>query len=201
MLKVTAVMLATTALVSCGAPSSTLRCRTGDMTSSLDTSTSQGMQALYGPWIRNARECIVGDYVITVPAEAGSGEILVGRQRRPVFYSDPRQTSVLDPSGTRIVFNSTKGGAPNENTRTSYATFDPIQNAWIETVDNAGDGSVDFRLIERQGQEVSTEYIVDQRWLELVRRGTLSGVVLDGEFMTPAAAREKLSARRAGSAR
>ena len=159
------------------------------------------MQAAYGSWIHNARECTVGDYVITVPAEAGSGEILVGRQRRLVFYSDAHQTSVMDASGKRFVFNSTKGRAPSEYTFISYTTLDPSQNAWIETVDSAGDGSVDFRLIDRQGQDVRTEYNVDQRWLEVVRRGTLSGVVLDGEFMTPAAAREKLSARKAGLAK
>jgi hypothetical protein len=54
---------------------------------------------------------------------------------------------------------------------------------------------------DRQGQDVRTEINVEQRWLELVRRGTLRGVVLDRELMTPAAARERLSARRAGLAK
>jgi len=198
MLKVTAVMLATTALVSCGSRSTASSCRTGDMTKSVAPSASQPMQVAFGTWIRNARECEVGDYLIDTPADAGSGEILVSRQGRVVFYSDAHQTFVMDSSGKRFVFNSTKGREPGDNTVISYSAFDPAQNAWIETVDGAGDGSVDFRLIERQGQDVRTEYSVDQRWLELVRHGSQSGVVLDGEFMTPSAAREKLSARRAG---
>jgi len=159
------------------------------------------MQAAYGDWIRNARECKVGDYVVVTPAAAGSGEILVGRRGHPVFYSDAHHTTVMDASGKRIVFGSQKGTAPGESNFVSYATFNPVQDAWIDTVDTGGDGSVDFRFVERQGQEKRTEYNVDQRWLELVPSGTLKGVVLDGEFMTPAAAREKLSARKAGRAK
>ena len=201
MLKVAAVVLATTAFVSCRSGSSASSCRTGDMTASLNSSSSGVMQAAYGDWIRNARECKVGDYVIVTPAEGSSGEILVGRRGHAVFYSDAHYTTVMDASGKRIVFGSQKGTAPGENNFLSYATFDPVQNAWIDTVDAGGDGSVDFRFVDRQGQEKRTEYSVDQRWLELVRRGTLKGVVLDGEFMTPAAAREKLSARKAGPAK
>jgi len=159
------------------------------------------MQAAYGDWIRNARECKVGDYLIVTPAEGDSGEILVGRRGHPVFYSDAHRTTVMDASGQRIVFGSQKGTAPGENSFVSYATFDPVRNGWIDTVDAGGDGSVDFRFVDRQGQEKRTEFNVDQRWLELVPRGTLKGVVLDGEFMTPAAARERLSARQAGPAK
>jgi hypothetical protein len=118
-----------------------------------------------------------------------------------VFYSDARQTVVMDAAGKRFLFNSTKGSAPSDSTFISYTTFDPSGNAWIETVDGEADGSVDFRLVDRAGEDVRTEYSVDQRWLQLVQRDAFRGVVLDGEFMTPAAAREKLSARRAGSAK
>jgi hypothetical protein len=71
-----------------------------------------------------------------------------------------------------------------------------VQKVWIENVDAAGHGSLDLRRIEDPGPAVKTEYSVDQRWLELVHRGSMSDVMLDGEFMTPAVAREKIAAKR-----
>ncbi len=195
MIKTVAVLLGTTALMSCTSDGTTLRCGTGDMTS-LEPALSKGMQTAFGPWVHDVRVCRIGDYVIVTPATtAASGEILVGRRRRPLFYSDDHNTHVMDASGKRLLFSSTKGRTPQDNTFISYTTFDPAQNAWIETVDYAGDGSVDFRMVEGPDQNKRTEYNVAQRWLELIHRGSLSGVMLNGEFMTPAAAREKLSTR------
>jgi hypothetical protein len=191
-----AVSIVTIPSISCGARVTSAACRNGDATKSLSPEVSSQMLDAFGAWVQHVRECQVGDYVIYTPAEGGSGQILVGRRQLPVFYSDASTTTLMDASGKRIVFSSTKSARPSESTFISYATYDPVQKVWVENVDVAGDGSIDFRRIETPGLPVKTEYSVDQRWLELVQRGSLSGVILDGEFMTPAVAREKLAATR-----
>ena len=60
----------------------------------------------------------------------------------------------------------------------------------MENVDFGADGVIDLRRTEIAAQPIKEELKVGNRWLEYVTRDGRSGVLLDGKFMSPAAARE-----------
>ena len=180
--------------VTCARGSIMSGCKTGDLTGSLNSASSKMMLEL-GPWVKHARECHVGEYVIHVPAEGGHGEIVVGRNGQPVFFVTSSSTILFDSSGKRVLFEADQGQASGLPV-VSYATHVRATDTWVENVDFGADGTVEYRRTETAGGTVKKEVSVDQRWLEVVQRGGRDGVILDGEFMTAAAAREKLAARR-----
>jgi len=99
----------------------------------------------------------------------------------------------MDTAGKRVQYETTRSAkGPGF---VSFATQDPKTGAWIDSIDFESNGSVDYRTTESADGTSKRELSVDQRWLEVVKRDGRDGVVLDGEFMTAAAAREKLSAR------
>jgi hypothetical protein len=168
---------------------------TGDLTGSLNSASAKMLRGELGPWVKHVRECHVGEYVIDVPAEGGHGEIMIGRKGQPVFSITGSTTIVMDSSGKRVLFEANEGKAVGIPV-VSYATHDRATDTWVENVDYGANGTVDYRTTETAGGTIKKEVSVDQRWLELVQRGDRTGVILDGEFMTPAAAKEKLAARR-----
>jgi hypothetical protein len=152
-----------------------------------------------GPWVKHVRECHVGEYVIDVPAEGGHGEIMVGRNGQPVFFVTSSGTIVFDSSGKRVLFEANQGQAVGLPV-VSYATHVRAADTWVENVDFGADGTVDYRTTESADGKIKKEVSVDQRWLEVVQRGDRTGVIWDGEFMTAAAAREKIAAKRKAEA-
>jgi hypothetical protein len=174
-------------------------CKTGDLSGSLNPASSKMMRGQLGPWVKHVRECRIGEYVIDTPAEGGHGEIMVGRNGNPVFgISSGGTTTVVDSSGTRVIFESTRGEKGTHHV--SFATHDGITNSWVDNFDIEGDGNVDFRTTETPDGKTKKEVSVEQQWLEVVQRGDRTGVILDGEFMTAGAAREKIAARRKAEA-
>jgi len=188
------LLVAIAGIGSCARGSAMSRCRIGDLTASSNPEGSKLSQGL-GPWVKRVRECDVGEYRIDVPAEGGHAEIMVSRNGHALFLSAGETTIVMDSSGRRVLFDAVLAegvGAPS----ISYATYVRSTDAWVENVDLGADGTVDYRTTETAGGPTKREFSVDQRWLEMVRRGDREGVVLDGEFMTVAAARERLAAKR-----
>jgi hypothetical protein len=108
-------------------------CRTGDMAIGMTAQKAKELENLAGPWIHNARECRVGDYLVDAPDRQGSPELFVSRTGLPVL-------AVAD-------------------------------------------------------QPLKEQVKVGDRWLDYVTREGRSGVVLDGKFMSPAAARKEVAAR------
>jgi hypothetical protein len=190
------LVVAMVGLGGCARGTAVARCRIGDLTASSDPESSKILQEL-GPWAKHARECDVGEYKIDIPAEGGHGEIMVSRHGHPLFLSAGRTTMVLDSTGKQIVFEATQG----EGTSATYASYATrVADAWVDSVDFGADGSVDYRTTKTAGGSTKQEFSVDQRWLELVQQGDLKGVVLDGEFMTVAAARKRVAAKRESQA-
>jgi len=174
-------------------------CKTGDLSGSLNSAASKMVRGEMGQWVKHVRECHVGEYVIDVPAEGGHGEIMVGRNGHPVFGITGSGTIVFDSSGERILFEAYQGQAGRLPV-TSYATHVRAADTWVENVDFGANGTVDYRTTESADGKIKKEISVDQRWLEVVQRGDRTGVILDGEFMTAAAAREKIAVKRKAEA-
>ena len=171
-------------------------CKTGDLTASLDSESSKMLRQL-GPWVKHVRECYVGEYVVFAPAEGGNGDMMVGRRNgNPVFMVSGGTTTVFDSSGRRVVFEATQG----QGAYVSYATHDRATDSWIDNVDLGGNGTVDYRTTQTASGQMKKEISVDQHWLEVVQRGDRTGVILDGDFMTAAVAREKVAAKRTAEA-
>ena len=61
-------VVSTTALVNTWHRS--VRCKIGDMTASLAIGPAKELESTLGAWVRNAKECRVGEFLIDIPAES-----------------------------------------------------------------------------------------------------------------------------------
>jgi hypothetical protein len=137
-------------------------------------------------WTRRRLACAAGDYIVAVPSEGGHGEdaILI-RKGRPFLLVGSEQTSLLDESGKRIIFQITPANS-HRVSMISYEGYDQVQGAFVENVDIGADGTLDYRTTKVAGRDVKQEYRVGERWLEVVRRDGLPGVIFGGRFMAVA---------------
>src|SRR5476649_2461063 len=187
------LVIATTATVAYRA-GTRARCRTGDVTATLTPEIAQQLASGLGSWVRNVRECPVGEYLVDTPAVGGQGQIMLGRSGRPVLLLSPEQTTLFDETGKRIVFMASHGRSPEGN-RTSYEVYDAARGAYVENMDLESDGTIDLRSTEIPGREKTFEFRVGDRWLELVKRDGRAGTILDAEFMSADDARKRLGAK------
>src|SRR5436190_12180851 len=115
-------------------------CRTGDMTMGVGTTKAKELIGFSGDWIRNARECRVGDYVVYGPDRDGYPEIMLSRAGRPFLLLSNNATTLFDADGQRVLYQWDRGTSV-----ISYDGYDPKQHAWIENLDFHADGTIDFR--------------------------------------------------------
>jgi len=169
-------------------------CRTSDMTSGNAPESVETMEATQGAWIHRTRECRIGEYLVIVPADGRSGEVFLARNGQPLFFASPNLTTVLDSDGKRVLFEAGHNRPGALKDIISYTAFDPVQAAWVESNDFGADGTVDFRSTQIAGRPLKREFRVGERWLEVVARDGKDGTILDGEFMSGAEARLRLSA-------
>jgi hypothetical protein len=166
-------------------------CRTGDMAIGMTAQKGKELENLAGPWIHNARECRVGDYLVDAPDRQGSPELFVSRTGLPVLALSKDLTTLVGADGHRVLYEWDR----KQPGFISYNAFDRAHNAWVENVDFGADGVIDFRRTEVADQPLKEQVKVGDRWLDYVTREGRSGVVLDGKFMSPAAARKEVAAR------
>src|ERR1700730_9679271 len=140
-------------------------CRTGDMTIGDSVAKAKEMEDFAGGWIRNARECRVGDYLVVPPDRQGSPDILLSRMGEPFLLLSQNTTTLLDGDGHRVLYQWDRG-----KHSISYAGYDAAHQAWIENLDFDADGFVDFRTTEISGRQVKQELRIGDLWLEFIKR-------------------------------
>src|SRR5262245_32311907 len=79
-------------------------CHTGDLTSGVALEKRKPMEELYGQWIRNVRECHVGDYLVDAPAREGSPEIMVSTQNHPFLVVSKKTITLIDHGSEHILY-------------------------------------------------------------------------------------------------
>ncbi len=171
-------------------------CRTGDMTLAMDPQWAKGTAQVFGTWIRDVRECRVGDYLVDAPDHEGSPEIMLSRNHAPFLLVSKDTITLLEGKDHRIVYQRNYG-TPGA---VSYAAYDPSRHAWIDNIDFGADGVLDLRSTEIGGQQVKKEMRVGDRWLEFEVRDKKRLVLLDGKYVPLEDAQEHLAAT-AGSPR
>lgn len=96
-------LVASAATLSCGAGNVVI-CSTRDSRALLATDAAKSMESPEDSWIRNARVCDVGDFVILTPAESGTKAVFVFQKGSPsgtVFSASKDSMSLFDPDGKR----------------------------------------------------------------------------------------------------
>jgi hypothetical protein len=165
-------------------------CRTGDMTKGIGAGRAKELEDFAGGWIRNARECRVGDYLVDAPDRQGSADLFLSRLGKPLLRLSSNTTTLVDADGQRILYQWDR-----EKSVISYAGYDAARQAWIENLDIGADGLVDVRTTEVSGRQVKRELRIADRWFELLKRDGNTGVVFDGRFTSVDDARKRLVTR------
>jgi hypothetical protein len=170
-------------------PASRSLCRTGDMTIGMGAERAKELEDFAGGWIHNARECRLGDYLVIAPDRRGSPDILLSRMGELFLGVSKNSTMLLGADGQRVLYQSDR-----VKSTISYAGYDAARQAWVDNRDFGADGVVDFRTTEISGQQAKQELKVGDRWLEFLKRDGITGVLLDGKFISVDDARTKLAA-------
>src|SRR5262245_3792767 len=137
-------------------------CRTGDLARALDTRKSKELEAAFGVWVHQTRQCRIGDYDVVAPVTEGAADILLVRHGKPVFVTSNLITRVLDDD--RVVYEWERGRL------ITYTAYDRTRDAWIENYDINADGSIDTRTIAATGRPRKYEVPgTGVRWLEASR--------------------------------
>lgn len=211
-----------------------IKCTIGDLAASLGPEPATSLEPKEYDWVRSARQCDMGQYIVVTPERSGRDGVLVirkGSAARMVFAATTDGANLFDPDGKRglrglmvrltrdttALFNVggrgeqlTVGretitlldrdvkrvlvsiGRPQSGPGSlTYSIYDPSDAAWIETVVGP-DGNPEIRRTEVPGHPVKTEVRVAERWLEHVERDGQWGTVIDGQFMSVAAALARL---------
>ena len=152
-------------------------CRVGDMGGALTAQAGKSLEQVFGNWVHKARQCHVGDYLVTAPAAAGQPDILVARNGK-MFYV------AISATGTGVVDD---GRVMYEWDRSrkviTYAAYDGARKSWVENYDVNADGTIELRTIESGGNSKVREIPASDRWLPLVSRDGRSGTILNHQFV------------------
>lgn len=162
-------------------------CRVGDMESALHAKTGKALEQTFGAWVRKARVCHVGDYVVVAPVAADQSDLIVGRNDKMSFIALSRsQTEIVDDG--RVLYNW-------DRTRKviTYSAYDSVRKGWVENYDVNADGSIEIRTIESGAGNQVREVPASDRWLPLVSQNGRSGTMLGQRFMSVEDARAQLS--------
>lgn len=211
------VVVAVGAILACRRPASPVaRCTTQDLLSSVGSAAYPKIDE-QAPWMRQARLCDVGAYVIAMSQDPDASSVYVlrkGEVMRPLFLKNAgnHSTVLFDAPGEgravvavneevsllwrepRRVVASDRHPASGPDVF-SYAAYDSSRRAWIEHVDVGRDGTFDIRQTEVEGQPIRREMNVADRWLETVERDGKTGVVFNGRFMSLQDARATAASR------
>lgn len=152
-------------------------CRVGDMPGALTTQNGKALEQVFGAWVHNARECHVGDYLVTAPAAAGQPDIIVARKGKTFYISvSGTRTGIVDDG--RVLYEWDRSRKV-----ITYAAYDTARKSWVENYDVNADGSIELRTIESGGEGKTREVPASDRWLPLVSRDGRSGTILNHQFV------------------
>jgi len=158
------------------------RCRIGNATGARFTSKAVKLEhQMNVDWARRALTCNMGEYEVSTPRDAGTGEgTFILRKGRPFILVTDKETAILDETGERLLYSFTRA---TEVPAISYSAYDSKSGRSIENFDFGADGSLDYRTTTVKGKDQKREFLVGGQWLEFVSRDGRGGVVFDGRFM------------------
>jgi hypothetical protein len=163
-------------------------CRTDTLAAGKSPQDFKETRDLFGDWVRDARVCTVGEYLIIGPAKGGSSDIVVSRKGKAVFVVSKTQTQVVGED--RVLFER-----DTNRQFISFAAYDSAQRTWVDNIDMNADGTLDAR-IDTSEHATKREIRLGDRWLELVKRDGKTGTVINGKFMSIDEAGEALGVKK-----
>lgn len=151
-------------------------CRVGDMGGALNAQAGKSLEQVFGSWVHNARQCHVGDYLVTAPSATGQPDILVARNGKTFYIAiSATRTGVVDDG--RVLYEWDRSRKV-----ITYAAYDAARKGWVENYDVNADGTIELRTIE-SGSGKTREIPASDRWLPLVSRDGRSGTILNHQFV------------------
>jgi hypothetical protein len=102
-------------------------CRVGDMGGALNAQAGKSLEQVFGAWVHNARQCHVGDYLVTAPSATGQADILVARNGKAFYVAiSATRTGVVDDG--RVLYEWDRSRKV-----ITYAAYDTARKGWVET--------------------------------------------------------------------
>ncbi len=124
-----------------------MKCTTGDLAASLGPEAAASLESTEYGWIRSARQCDIGEYLVVTPGRTGRNAILVlrkGSVARAVFAATTDAANLFDPDGKRGL-----RGLVVRLARDTIAVFNVGDRGELLTV-----GSESITLVDRDAKRV-----------------------------------------------
>jgi hypothetical protein len=161
-----------TTLAACGDDS----CVTGVLSTDGLPELQQLIVKSEAPWMKNAKSCQVGGYLVMAPADgAAPGEIVVTRNGTTVII-DERNTIYIQAKDKSLVSVQDRD-AIGRFDWVSYDAIDPADGQKYSFTDVNGDGRLDTKIGEHGGW-----VNLNGDWSKFEKHGEQLGAVVDGEW-------------------
>lgn len=147
-------------------------------------------------WIKNAKMCSVGEYLVFTPASSDSHNLWViradGEPSYPVAMVGVDTITVFQP-GTQLLAQFGNQDESGIYRSMSYEAFDVQKSASVSIFDFDLDGQIDARsLYYRDTGTLQYQHRIADEWQDLVEQDGRFGYLIDGQFQPMKEGRELL---------
>ena len=132
--------------------------------------------------------CTLGSYTVGMVAHQDSQSITVFRDREPLFSGGPQGRSVFGHGGSSATFALSSSDAQPG----SFSYQSTEAGTRIMVVDSDLDGQPEMRMRTHPDKTTEREYWYQDRWQKMVTQGGISGLMVNGEFLSLPKLREAL---------
>jgi hypothetical protein len=132
-------------------------------------------------WYKHVRECKVGQYLVSAPADASSNHLLVTQDGRFIAVIDPSQFMVFE-GHDRLVVGLFDKDHDGKYDWLDYRGRSKESGEDVTAVDTDFDGKTDILSFRDLDGTSKMLFQIEGMWLEHVKQGDHIGFMVGGEF-------------------
>jgi len=152
-----------------------------DMTSGLSEQQKKEMEALGAGWIKKAKVCNIGGYMVAAPADGSKGNLFIwkGDQRMLLIqegFGVNIYEPVIGPRNRLPIVNLQDWDHDGLFDRLFYRVLDKDANIEVELFDLDLDGVPETKFVHTQKDKIQIYAWIEERWRKVEKREGKPGV-------------------------
>jgi len=158
-----------------------------DMTVRLSEQQKKEMEALGAGWIKKAKVCNLGGYMVAAPVDGSKGNLFIWKgDQRVILIQEGFGVNVYEPvAGPRNglpVVNLQDWDHDGLFDRLFYRVLDKDGNIKVELFDLDLDGVTETKFIHVQKDKIEVHAWIEERWYKVEKREGKPGVSIRGRW-------------------
>jgi|GraSoiStandDraft_46_1057282.scaffolds.fasta_scaffold481301_2 hypothetical protein len=150
-------------------------CVVGPLSTAGMTATQRAVLQMEAPWMKHAKTCRIGGYLVMAPADGTPDEIWVTRNGTTVNMTERDSIDIQSRAGSLVSLQDP--GGVGRFDWVSYSAVDPADGQKYSVTDADADGRLDTKIGDHAG------FVnLGGEWSRLEKRGNQLGAIVAGEW-------------------